>query len=186
MPSGFTSSFPSSILYDVGVLYKHNTKFGVSLGGLTFNPEGEIRHIEFDGQRSEIVGCHRYVAQGGTIEGEFLFTAEDMILDLLPGSTSRTSNLPSNISQRITPKDSSVLFTDDDYIHDLRLAAQRGDDWFEVFFERAYCSQWTWTGQDKNEQKVRATFRAALKESVANVSTDTPPVVFNVLTGLHS
>lgn len=186
MPSGYTSSFAASILYDVAVLYKGDTKFGVSLGGLTFNPESEIRHVEFDGMRSEIEGLHRYVAQGGTIEGEMLFTAEDMTVDLLPGSTSRTSGLPGNVSERIEPKASSSLFNNSDYINDLRMVAARGSEWFEVHFERAYCSTWTWTTLDKNEHKARVMFRAALKASRAVSSTDTPPVYFQVLSAVTS
>lgn len=186
MPSGYTSGFAAAILYDVAVLYKGNTKFGVSLGGLTFNPQGEIRQVEFDGRRSEIQGLHRYISQGGTIEGEFLFTAQDMILDLMPGSTSRTSGLPGNVTSRIQGKDSSVLFDDDEYLSDLRMVAARGDDWFEVHFEAALCTAWTWTTPDKDEQKARATFSACLTSGRAASSTDTPPVYFQVLSAVTS
>ena len=41
MPSGYTTGLATSILYDVAVLYKGNTKFGVSVGGLTFTPEAQ-------------------------------------------------------------------------------------------------------------------------------------------------
>lgn len=184
MPSGYASGFEGRVLLDTGVLYYKKqggdgnpTKWGVSVGGLTFEPEIEWRHVEFDGRRSEIEGLHRVTNRTGRIKGTFLFEAPKHIPLVEPGATDSTGG---GITTW-TPKAASTLLTaNTDYLQDVRLIATKPSGTLvEVKFARALVVKWAWQQEDKNEQKLAdVEIVAVLEDGTAASSTDTAPYVY--------
>ena len=81
MASNYTTTLPSDIIVDTGLLYAGGTgangtvgsiPIGVSRGGLTFNPGKEVRNVEFDGKRSPVAGLDRVIGYAPAIEGTMI------------------------------------------------------------------------------------------------------------------
>lgn len=187
MPSGYTTDFEDRVLLDVGVLYYKKyggdgnpTKWGVSVGGLSFEPEIEWRHIEFDGRRSDIEGLHRVTNRTGRIRGTFLLEFPKHIPLVEPGVTSGTA---AGITT-YTPKAASDLLTaNTEYLQDVRLIATKPDGTLvEVKFARGLVVRWRWQQEDKNEHKLAdVEIAAVLEDGPAATSTDTAPYVYRTL-----
>lgn len=188
MPSGYTAGLPAATLLDVAVLWyntfggtPHPTKFGVSVGGLTFEPGREIRHIEFDGRRDEIEGLHRFVGRTGVISGTVLIEFPKHIPLVEPGITDATVGSITTW----TPKASSTLWTPNThYLNNLRMVGTKPSGTFvDVTFGRAYCRAFQWVGEDKNEQKLASIeFVSVLEDGPAATSTDTASYVYREFT----
>lgn len=180
MPSGYTAGLPTSVLLDVGVLYykaisqNGPTKFGVSVGGLSFEPEIEWRHVEFDGKRSDIEGLHRVTNRTGRIKGTFLIEWPKHIPLVEPGATQSPGGT-------WTPKAASTLLEpDDDYLQEVQLVATKpGGTLVRVGFARGLITKWSWKMEDKNEHKLAdVEIIAVLDATRAAVSTDTSPYTY--------
>src|SRR5689334_7810055 len=86
--SGFLATLPADVLLDSGVLFiNSDTPFGVSRGGLAFDPAITYENIDFDDKRYAIQGLDR--REGGTpkISGTILELSSLRLLQLEPGST---------------------------------------------------------------------------------------------------
>lgn len=183
MPSGYTSSFRGDIILDAAVLwYKKQggdgnpTKFGVSRGGIRFEPEVEWRHVDFDGKRSDIEGLHRVTNRTGRISGTWLLEIPKHWPTIEPGATLSSGGG----IDTWTPKAASTLLTPNtDYLQELRMIGTLADGTLgEVFMARALCTRWSWVTEDKNEHVIEAEFMAVLEDGPAATSTDTAPYVF--------
>lgn len=181
MPSGYTTSLPDDVLLDVAVLSREvaaaQVPFGVSRGGLSFNPNKETRNVEFDGKRSPIAGLDRVTKFAPVIEGRFIQIGKAQLADLEPGSSTATSTgTASPTTYTITPTDASTLIAEGDLLTNLRMRYNRlGGGFVDIIFPVAICSQYDISGQDNNEAEVNATFEARLASDDAASSTDTPP-----------
>jgi hypothetical protein len=184
MSSGYTTSLPSDVLLDTGVLYTGGgTKVGVTRGGLKFNPNKEMRNIEFDGKRSNIEGLDRIVNHGASIEGTFIQLGLTQVPQFEAGVTTTTPG--GNISKLHTPKAASLLFSAGDYINNLRLVyARQGGGFVQVRFPKALVSHYQWSGTDKSEAEVQATFESRLGSTAAASSTDTAPYVIEEIAAI--
>ena len=187
MPSGYTAGMASAVLLDVGVLYYKKqggdgkpTKFGVSVGGLSFEPEIEWRHVEFDGKRSDIEGLHRVTNRTGRIKGTFLIEWPKHIPLVEPGATQSAGGT-------WTPKMASTLLSPDtDYLQDVQLVATKpGGTLVRVAFGRGLIVKWSWKMEDKNEHKLAdIEIVAVLEDSKAATSTDTSPYTYKEISAM--
>lgn len=187
MPSGYTSGFEDRVLLDVGVLYYtkkggdgNPTKFGVSVGGLSFEPEIEWRHIEFDGKRSDIEGLHRVTNRTGRIKGTFLIEWPKHIPLVEPGATQTGGGT-------WTPKAASTLLEPDtDYLQEVQLIASKPTGGLvRVLMRRALVTKWSWAMEDKNEHKLAdVEIVAVLEDSLAATSTDTAPYTYKEISAV--
>jgi hypothetical protein len=184
MPSGYTSGFEGRVLLDTGVVYYKKqggdgnpTRLGVSVGGCTFEPGIEWRHIEFDGKRSDIEGLHRIVGRTGVIRGTFLIELPKHIPIVEPGATEATQ---SNITTWTPRAASTLLSPNTEYLQDVRLIATKPDgSLVEVKFARGLVTKWSWVQEDKNEHKLAdLEISAVLEDATAASSTDTAPYVY--------
>lgn len=181
MPSGYAAGFEDRVLLDVGVLYYKKkggdlnpTKFGVSVGGLSFEPEIEWRHIEFDGKRSDIEGLHRITNRTGRIKGTFLIELPKHWPLVEPGIVESPAGT-------WTPKQASTLLSpDSDYLQNVELIATTPTgSLVTIKMARALITAWSWAMEDKNEHKLAdVEIVAVLEDSTAASSTDTAPYVY--------
>lgn len=178
MPSGYTTSLPANVLLDVAVLSREIastvTPFGVSRGGMSFNPNKEMRNVEFDGKRAPIAGLDRVTGFKPTIEGTFIQLGTAQIDDLEPASSVATSTgTPSTFT--ITPYDASTLIAVGDLITNLRMRYNRlGGGYVDIIFPTAICTQYEVSGQDNNEAEVKATFEARQTPTDGTTTDDAP------------
>ena len=185
MPSGYTSGTPSALLIDVGVLYfdkqggdGNPTKYGLSVGGVTFEPGLEWRQPEFDGRRSNIEGLDRITFRDGKITGTILMELPKHIPLIEPGSVSSAGSSPETTIW--TPKAASVLLTPDtDYLQNVRLLWTKSDGTLcGIRMTRALGTFTQLSGADKDEGKVQFSIEARLENGAAATSTDTAPYVY--------
>ena len=182
MPSGYTAAFPQNIILDMAVLYYKaygggsTTKFGVSRGGIRFEPTIEWRHVEFDGLRSQIEGLHRITNREGRISGTWLIEIPKHWPLVEPGITSAVNG---GITTW-TPKAASTLLTPNThYLQDLRMVGTLADGTLaEVFMGRALCTRFAWVTADKDEHLAECEFISVLEDGLAATTTDTAPYVY--------
>lgn len=82
MPSAYSTRLPTDMILDTGILQADLTTpgtletIGVSRGGLKFNPGTELRNVEYDGKRANVMGLDRKVFMNPTITGTMLLAGE--------------------------------------------------------------------------------------------------------------
>ena len=189
MPSGYTPSLPADVLLNTGVLYKGNaandgqTPFGVSRGGLTFNPNKEVRNIEYDGKRAKVAGLDRVIDVNPVIEGTFIQLGTSQIPIYESGVATSAGSAP--VTTKHVPQDADLLYGTSDYIDNLRLVyARQSGGFVQVRFYQALVTQYSWAGTDKSEAEIRATFEARLTAAMAASNSDQLPYIIEELSAL--
>ena len=158
-PSTLTlTNLPSDVLLGTGWLFDDNTFIGISRGGLTFDPAVERRNIPYDGKMSNAEELDWDTFSGATIAGTFIqFVSKVGIYE--PGQT--TSSPGGSVSSLITPHVAGELYSEGDYIRNLRLVFGRTTSGFvQVRFFSALVAQYTIAGVDREEATIAATFEA--------------------------
>ena len=88
---GVNCSTTSNLIIDSGALYinygeSNERKLGATRGGNTFTIEEEMRTMEFDGVRGQMVGSHRLLGAIPKITANLVQYSYQTFLDILPGS----------------------------------------------------------------------------------------------------
>lgn len=164
---------PSAVMVDAGVLYRRDPDganligVGPSRGGLSFNPNKEMRNIEFDGKRAAIQGLDRNTSFNPQITGTLIDLSQSNFGMYEPGSTSGTSGSAS----RITPLQADEFLAVGAYIDDLLYVGRLQDNRIIVVgFPCALVSQYDISGEDKNEAGVQITIEARVPQAATNIS----------------
>lgn len=195
MPNLF-GNLPADTLLDSGVLSIGATAVGVSRGGLSGTVEPEWRSVDFDGQRSKVMGLDRKVGIVARFAGTFIQFAQSHILIYEAqkiGSLSATGQgmpsltvaaaaaLAAGAAAAMTSSVPGViegagkLFSAGRYLPDLRLTFQRGGGGdVRMIFPKALCNKYDAKGKDKAEAEVSAEFEARLDLSGALTTDDMP------------
>lgn len=191
MPSGYTAGTPDALLIDVAVLYfdkkggdGNPTRFGVTVGGATFEPGIEMRQVEFDGRRSDIEGMDRITMRTGVISGTMLMELPKHIPLIEPGTVITSGVSPE--TALYTPKSASTLLTPDtDYLTNVLLLWTKADGTLAgVKMPRALGLFTQIAGEDKNEGKLQFRIEARLENGAAASSTDTAPYQYVEMTAI--
>ena len=115
---------PDQFGYDSAILTTNSgARQFVSRGGITFDPGIEMRHVEFDGKQSDIVGLHRITARRPTISGRFKDVSPQAIMEYETGSSSDGST-PTNL---ITPKTGREFMAEGEYLPDVELTINKSN-----------------------------------------------------------
>lgn len=153
--NGYSTTVPDEILLNPAVLYVGTTVWGVTRGGVQWDPGITHRDVPFDGKRSPVkglVGIETY-APKMTFTVLQLGTAAE-VQRLHPGATTATST-DTKITTVITPKDAGDLFADGDYLTDVRAIWELGDGtYFAIYLPSAYCSKPAINGADTGEGEI--------------------------------
>lgn len=89
---GVTCTTTNNLIIDSGAIYinygeLNERKLGATRGGNTFAIEEEMRTMEFDGVRGQLIGSHRLLGAIPKITANIVEWNWQTFLDILPGST---------------------------------------------------------------------------------------------------
>lgn len=178
--SGYSSSLPTDVLLDSGVLYIGASVFAATRGGLQFNPTKEMRNIEFDGKRSAIRGLDRTTKTAPVLTGTVLELSPTDIPTFEPGATTVTAT--SGIT-RYVGKRAGTLYTATDYITDVKAIWERGNgQYVQVRFAAAIVRSWQLAGTDNEEAGIQIEIEARLDMSVTGTNVADMPYSIDYFT----
>jgi hypothetical protein len=173
--TGFTSSFPSDVVLDSGVLYIGSSIFSCLRGGLKFDPGITMRNIPFDGQRSPIKGIDRKTMVTPKISGTMIELAEDQIAQIEPGSTQVGSS-------QYQGKRAGILLASGDYLTNVRAIWLRGNGQFvQVRFPSALLMKYDATSVDGDELSIAIEIEARLDMTASGVNIGDMPYLIEYL-----
>lgn len=170
--TGYTSSLPSDVLLDSGVLYVGATVFGAFAGGLKFDPGVTYRAADFDGKRSPVKGLDRVTMRMPKISGTCIQLATANIAQIEPGSATAVTGAWT-ASTSYAPKSAGQLLASGDYLSDVRCIWQRGGatsaagSYVQVRFPSALCIKYDITGQDGAEIAIAIEIEARLDPTLS-------------------
>jgi hypothetical protein len=179
MASNFTQNLPNDILLDSGLLRITEVPFGISRGGLNFDPGKKMEQMKFDGQRSALAGFDRVIEFAPKITGKFIPFGTGSIpqLDAAGIGSFTASGAGSKSSGSYTPVSGSsyLSIAAGQYLTGLTLTFPRGAGGYaSVVFPMALCTSYKIAGKDQSEAEIDATFEARL-QLTGSVSTDQAP-----------
>lgn len=173
--TGYTSSLPSDILLDSGVLYVGATVFGAFAGGLKFDPGVTYRNAEFDGKRSPVAGLDRVTMRMPKISGTCIQLSTANIAQIEPGAATATTGAWTG-STSYAPKAAGPQLVSGDYLSNVRLIYQRGGttasagSYVQVRFPSGLCTKYDITGQDGAEVAIALEIEARLDPTISGFS----------------
>lgn len=170
--TGYTSTLPSDILLDSGVLYVGATVFGAFAGGIKFDPGVTYRNAEFDGKRSPVRLLDRVTMRMPKISGTVIQLSTTNVAQIEPGATVATTGAWTG-STSYTGKAAGPLLVAGDYLSDVRAIWQRGGatatagSYVQVRFPSALCIKYDVTGQDGSEVAIALEIEARLDPTLS-------------------
>jgi len=170
--TGYTSSLPSDVLLDSGVLYVGATVFGAFAGGLKFDPGVTYRAADFDGKRSPVKGLDRVTMRMPKISGTCIQLSTTNVGQIEPGAATAVTGAWT-ASTSYAPKSAGQLLVSGDYLSDVRCIWQRGGatssagSYVQVRFPSALCTKYDITGQDGAEIAIALEIEARLDPTLS-------------------
>jgi hypothetical protein len=171
--TGFSSTFPTDVLVDSGVLYIGAAVFGAFQGGLKFEPGVEYLNTTFDGKRSPVKLLDRKSNQMPKITGTMIQLSTTNVGQIEPGATTATGWTGST---SYAPKRAGLFLASGDYLTDVRAIWLRGNGAFvQVRFPSALCVRYDVTSQDGQEVAIAVELEARLDMSVSGANVGDAP-----------
>lgn len=174
--TGYTTSLPSDILLDSGVLYVgpagSTSVFGAFQGGLKFDPGVTYRNADFDGKRSPVALLDRVTMRMPKISGTCIQLATGNVAQIEPGAATAVTGAWT-ASTSYAPKAAGTLLVAGDYLSNVRLIFQRGATttaagaYVQVRFPSALCTKYDITGQDGAEVAIAIEIEARLDTALS-------------------
>ena len=173
--TGFTSTFPSDVLVDSGVLYVGATVFGAFQGGLKFDPGVEYLNVTFDGKRSPVRLLDRKGNQMPKISGTVIQLSTTNVAQIEPGAA-LTAGGSWTGSTSYLPKRAGTFLVSGDYLTDVRAIWLRGSGaYVQVRFPAALLTKYDVTSQDGQEVAIALEIEARLDMSVSGANVGDAP-----------
>lgn len=173
--TGYTSTLPSDVVLDSGVLYIGATVFGALTGGLKFDPGNEYRAVEFDGRRSPVKGLDRKASVMPKLSGTMIQLSTTNVGQLEPGAAINATGAWTG-STSYQPKAAAGFLASGDYLTDVRAVWLRGGGNFvEVRFPAALLTKYDITSQDNAEIAIALEIEARLDMTASGATTGTSP-----------
>lgn len=170
--SGYTSTLPNEVLLNPALIYVGTTVWGVTRGGVSWDPGVEVAEVEFDGKHTEIKG----LARKNKFASKLTFTVLQLgtaaeIQRIEPGATTATSTV-TGITSVITPKDAGNLFAAGDYLTDVRAVWELGEGskYIAIYLPVARVSKGTITGAADGEGEIPVELTAVLDMTSGAIS----------------
>lgn len=180
--TGYTSTLPSDVLLDSGVLYIGATVFGAFAGGIKFDPGVTYRNVDFDGKRSPVNALDRVTMRMPKISGTVIQLSpttatlvSGKVNVIEPGATVATTGAWAS-STSVEARVAGPLLTTSDYISNVRAIWQRGGtttaagSYVQVRFPSALVTKYDITGQDGAEVAIAIEIEARLDPTVSGFS----------------
>lgn len=171
--SGLSATLPTDVLLDTGVLYLNSdTPFGVTVGGISFDPGVQRENIEFDGKFADIATLDRTIGMKPKLSGKII-SVSDVKLEALEAGSSNT--VVSGVTT-ITPRGMGELYVAGDYVEGtgVRVAYRRGGGGFAIVeFPIGYISSWK-IGPGQNK-RAEIDFEIEARQDIAAANTGVAP-----------
>lgn len=179
--SGLTANLPTDVLLDSGVLYINSTTpFGVTVGGLSFDPGIQRENVDFDGKFIDIITLDRTVDCKAKISGKIIELNATKQATLMPGSTSATAGTPAVTT--VTPRGAGELYASGEYVTNVQVAYRRGGGGFAIVkFANAYISTWK-VGPGGANKKAEIDIEIEARQDIAAANTGVLPFVIEYAT----
>ena len=182
MSSAYSSATKGSLVLNVPVVYfgavltgttvSAGTKFGLTEGGVDFDPGKVERQVTGDGIRAPIAGLEYVIGYNSVMKFKIKEIGSSNIALLEPGSTSETVGSATTY----TPIACATLYTSGDYLEDVMAVGQRGDGGlFVVHLPVAKVNKWKLDTKDKVEGMLDVELTGYLDGTEAETSTDGAP-----------
>ena len=170
---GYTAASPANMEFNAGALLVGSTPIGTSRGGCSFEENAEIRQLEFDGKRADIVGNDRIEGYAPTITGTFLEMGTDTNIPRLERGAAFTGTT----TKVLTPRSAGTFVPKvGGYLQDVRLIGVRGDGkYVAIHFPYAFVAQWSKKTNDKGEVEYSVTLVARLDPTGTPLDLSAPP-----------
>ena len=177
MPSGLTATTPDDLVLNVAVLYVGGSiagttvsgdKFGLTKGGLDFEPGRKDREVEFDGKRAPIAELEYAIDYDSHIKGKIIQFGSQQIAYLEPGSTLA--------GEEYTPIACDELYPQGAYLEDVMAVWVRGNGGlFVVKFPVARVITYKVDSKDKQEAEITIDLKGYLSMADAVVDSSKCP-----------
>lgn len=161
MPPRYTLN---EFLVDAGMLYVGVAPvgWGATRGGLTFEPNSELRQPEADGITTPIDGTLRPIRYGSIITGRMMDASAASMARLIPGHTSDGSS-PNNV---ITPPNARVFITTGQSLPNVILIHRNSSNNHQAtWFPKAIVRRWNKVSPDSDEGTFDIEILALLKST---------------------
>lgn len=160
--AGNTTTLSSDVLLGQGsFLCIGSTIFGVSVGGLSFDPGTKWVNLNFDGKIAPVQGLDYLEESAPKITGKFLQYGTGSIGTFEPGGLASFASVPP--TGNYTPVSGAALLLNGAYLVGVRLGFPTTNGQFEGFrFPVAYVSKYTVKTDGKKPAEIDATFTAVL------------------------
>lgn len=173
--TGFSSTFPTDVLIDSGVLYVGASAFGAFQGGLQFDPGVEYQNVTFDGKRSPVRLLDRKSAMAPKISGTVIQLSTTNVAQIEPGASIVATGAWTG-STSYAPKRAGAFLATGDYLTDVRAVWLRGNGALvQVRFPSALCVSYDVTSQDGQEVAIAIEIEARLDMSVSGANVGDAP-----------
>jgi hypothetical protein len=173
--TGFTSTFPTDVLLDSGVLYVGTSAFGAFQGGLKFDPGTTYRNVEFDGKRSAVGLLDRKMMTAPKISGTVIQLSATNVGQIEPGASITTGGSWTG-STSYAPKRAASLLVAGDYLANIRAIWLRGSGGFvQVRFAQALLNKYDVTSQDGAEVAIALEIEARLDMTASGANVGDVP-----------
>jgi hypothetical protein len=168
---GYTK--PTEAMIDAGVLYLRSPSssaligMGPTRGGLTFNPGGEMRNVEFDGKTTDIEGLDRVLRYNSTLSGGLIDFSARSLGYYEPGNVSAASGS----STMIKPIGATEFLAPGAYLKDVLWISRNQDNRIKVVgFPRGLVTEKEIVGEADNETIVNLTIKACLPAAATDIN----------------
>lgn len=189
--TGYTASLPTDVLLGVGILAVRPptmangyTPFGVTDGGLEFDPAREVRNIPFDGKFYDVEGLDWEIGGAAIFTGTFKQFGANQIGKFETGLTATTPGA-GIVTTLYTPQPAGEAYAAGDYITNLCwIVARPTSGYIQIRFPKAFCTQYKLVGRHKEELTIQATFAARQPSTDALSNLGIRPFLIEELSAL--
>lgn len=173
--TGYSSTFPTDVVLDSGVLYIGATVLGATRGGLKFDPAVELRNIPFDGQRSAVKGLDRKTKVTPKLSGTLIELTPADVPTIDSGASVVAAGAYAG-STSYQGKAAGSLYAAGDYLTDVRAVWLRGNgQYVQVRFPSALVTKFDMAGQDGDEVMINLEIEARLDMTASGASVGDMP-----------
>lgn len=185
-PTGYSANTVSDIVRDAGIMRINGATFGLTKGGLKFDPGWEIRNIGegLDGIDAPIYLLDRKFYGKSRFSGTICelgpAATGNQIAKLEAGSSSADSGSTPNTKTTITPRVGRTMFVAADYLSDVYLISTRGiaiatgvKAFPSIHFAKALVVKWDFQTNDRDPAAISFEIESR-KDMSAGTTADAP------------
>lgn len=177
--SGFSATLPTDVLLDSGVLYiGDTTPFGVTVGGIQFDPGIQRENIDFDGKLADVIELDRTIGVKAKLSCKIIEGSATRLEALEAGSTNATVTGPPSVTT-ITPLGMGELYASGAYVTNVMAAYRRGGGGFAIVkFPKALITTWK-IGPGSNK-RAEIDIEIEARQDIAAANTGVMPYVIEI------